>query len=235
MCTIKISLRATVTFVRTWSSYFVYGLMVSPLLSTVSFTSSTKLSLTFSLLSHAHHQITMDQPQRPGQAAQSAPQQGPVATQSTPGAAMLPPHMMNLMADPAIAAAASSIFPPAAMLNNPGAFFAMPQLFSPTGMPAPNSLSAAESGVATQMRANQAMPTGFNTNTSQNTGAAAAWAQPMIATSGGAMVPMQMGNAAGRTHAWSSSVVCAAGTTGGGSRCCGTFKVGRPGDKRSQT
>lgn len=43
--------------------------------------------------------------------------------------------LMGLMTNPALAAAAaaSPLFPPAAMLTNPGAFFAMPDVYSATG------------------------------------------------------------------------------------------------------
>ena len=44
--------------------------------------------------------------------------------------------LMGLMTNPALAAAAaaSPLFPPAAMLTNPGAFFAMPDVFSASGV-----------------------------------------------------------------------------------------------------
>ena len=46
--------------------------------------------------------------------------------------AMATPLMMNLMTNPALAAAAaaSPLFPPAAMLSNPGAFLSMPEAFA---------------------------------------------------------------------------------------------------------
>jgi len=44
----------------------------------------------------------------------------------------LPPHLMGLMTNPAFAAAAvaSPLFPPAAMLSNPGAYLSMPDVFA---------------------------------------------------------------------------------------------------------
>ena len=44
-------------------------------------------------------------------------------------------HLMGLMTNPALAAAAaaSPVFPPAAMLTNPGAFFAMPDVIAQSG------------------------------------------------------------------------------------------------------
>jgi len=41
----------------------------------------------------------------------------------------VPAHLMGLMANPALAAAAA-VFPPAAMLSNPGAFLSMPEAFA---------------------------------------------------------------------------------------------------------
>lgn len=47
----------------------------------------------------------------------------------------VPAHLMGLMTNPALAqaAAGSSLFPPAAMLSNPGAFLAMPEAFANGG------------------------------------------------------------------------------------------------------
>ncbi|KAL7575965.1 hypothetical protein ACA910_000755 [Epithemia clementina (nom. ined.)] len=60
-------------------------------------------------------------------------------------AAMATPLMMNLMTNPAFAAAAaaSPLFPPAAMLSNPGAFLAMPEAFA---------MSAANMNAASQQQ-----------------------------------------------------------------------------------
>lgn len=52
--------------------------------------------------------------------------------------------LMGLMTNPALAAAAaaSPLFPPAAMLTNPGAFFAMPEAFAAAGLSSSNASSA---------------------------------------------------------------------------------------------
>lgn len=48
-----------------------------------------------------------------------------------PGSQQVPPHVFSLMTNPSLAAAAaaSPLFPPAAMLSNPGAFLAVPGAF----------------------------------------------------------------------------------------------------------
>lgn len=65
---------------------------------------------------------------QPTSAAPTVQQQQPQAT----AAQMLPPHLIGLMTNPALAAAAaaSPLFPPAAMLSNPGAYLAMPEAFN---------------------------------------------------------------------------------------------------------
>ena len=65
--------------------------------------------------------------------------------------AMATPLMMNLMTNPALAAAAaaSPLFPPAAMLSNPGAFLAMPEAFAmSTGNLNPSSTQQQSSTLA---------------------------------------------------------------------------------------
>jgi len=95
------------------------------------------------------------------------PQQFPIAAnlhaqQHQP---MPPQHLMSLMSNPALAAAASShpLFPPSAMLSNPGAFLAMqPEAFGVTAaaqrmggttqqqaLQTPNPFAAAASAAAT--------------------------------------------------------------------------------------
>lgn len=66
----------------------------------------------------------MMQQQGTGQGGFSAPS-------IAPGGQQIPPHVMSLMTNPALAAAAaaSPLFPPAAMLSNPGAFLAVPGAF----------------------------------------------------------------------------------------------------------
>lgn len=66
-------------------------------------------------------------------ATTSLPQQAQPGQQHAP---MTAPMMMNLMTNPALAAAAASspIFPPAAMLSNPSAFLAMPEAYAMSGM-----------------------------------------------------------------------------------------------------
>jgi hypothetical protein len=52
--------------------------------------------------------------------------------QGVQGQGMAAPHILGLMTNPAFAAAAaaSPLFPPAAMITNPGAFYAMPDIFA---------------------------------------------------------------------------------------------------------
>ena len=72
-------------------------------------------------------------------------------------------HLMGLMANPALAAAAaaSPLFPPTAMLTNPGVFFAMPDMFGANGgMNAPNAQAMQAATASYVMQ--QAAP---NTNT----------------------------------------------------------------------
>jgi hypothetical protein len=72
-------------------------------------------------------------------------------------------HLMGLMANPALAAAAaaSPLFPPTAMLANPGAFFGMPDMFS--GNVAVNAQNAHAIQAATASYAmQQAVPSSNN-------------------------------------------------------------------------
>lgn len=64
----------------------------------------------------------------PGQAGQATPQNMAAPMLASQG---VPAHLMGLMTNPALAAAAaaSPLFPPAAMLSNPGAFLTMPEAF----------------------------------------------------------------------------------------------------------
>ena len=81
------------------------------------------------------HQSNKRQYQRVQIPAPIAPNPGGIDTNGeamgTPNQSML----MGLMTNPALAAAAaaSPLFPPAAMLTNPGAFFAMPDVFAASG------------------------------------------------------------------------------------------------------
>ena len=62
-------------------------------------------------------------------------------------------HLMGLMTNPALAAAAaaSPLFPPAAMLTNPGAFFAVPEMFqSSNGAVNPQTTQAVQAAAAAQ-------------------------------------------------------------------------------------
>ena len=61
--------------------------------------------------------------------------QGGYAPNMNSGTQHVPPHVMSLMTNPALAAAAaaSPLFPPAAMLSNPGAFIAVPGAFGAMG------------------------------------------------------------------------------------------------------
>lgn len=58
----------------------------------------------------------------------------------------VPAHLMGLMANPALAAAAA-VFPPAAMLSNPGAFLAMPEAFAANGNTVQVTHAAAPGGM----------------------------------------------------------------------------------------
>lgn len=66
----------------------------------------------------------------PGQGGQASGSQNITAPMLAPQG--VPAHLMGLMANPALAAAAaaSPLFPPAAMLSNPAAFLAMPEAFA---------------------------------------------------------------------------------------------------------
>ena len=66
----------------------------------------------------------------PGQPGQAGAAQNMAAPMLAPQG--VPAHLMGLMTNPALAAAAaaSPLFPPAAMLSNPGAFLAMPEAFA---------------------------------------------------------------------------------------------------------
>ena len=77
-------------------------------------------------------QASQQHQQQPGNPAPIAPNpNGLVMANAPPGQGML----MGLMTNPALAAAAaaSPLFPPAAVLTNPGAFFAMPDVFASSG------------------------------------------------------------------------------------------------------
>jgi len=84
-----------------------------------------------------HNQNNERQYQRIHTPAPIAPNPGGVDANGqvigTPNQSML----VGLMTNPALAAAAaaSPLFPPAAMLTNPGAFFAMPDVFAASGTP----------------------------------------------------------------------------------------------------
>lgn len=81
-----------------------------------------------------HHQ--QGQQQRGSVPAPIAPNpNGMVAVNGQLMSAQNQGMLMGLMTNPALAAAAaaSPLFPPAAMLTNPGAFFAMPDVFAATG------------------------------------------------------------------------------------------------------
>lgn len=147
----------------------------------------------------------------PARPAQPTPQQGTVAPLQAPLNGFLPnqpipPQMMNFVTDPALAAAAaSSLFPPQAMLSNPNAFLTMPQLF-PSGVPGmqapPNAATKPDATTAAsmptnvapsqppQMVVNQTMQTGFSSRSIQTNGAGSTpWNQPIVPTSG----PLQPG------------------------------------------
>lgn len=86
--------------------------------------------------------------------------QGGYASAMASGAQQVPPHMMSLMTNPALAAAAaaSPLFPPAAMLSNPGAFLAMPGAFGAMGgMQGPQGSNVGNSGASGMMIPNMMM------------------------------------------------------------------------------
>lgn len=145
-------------------------------------------------------------PANPSQPAQSAaPQQGTVPSLPLIPNQPIPPQMMNFVTDPALAAAAaSSLFPPQAMLSNPNAFLTMPQFFpgiqAAAAMQAPPNIPKAPDGTAAgsaampptqppQMVVNQNIQTGFNSRSIQTNGTPQTpWNQPMLPTSG-ALLP----------------------------------------------
>ena len=73
----------------------------------------------------------------------------------------VPPHVMSLMTNPALAAAAaaSPLFPPAAMLSNPGAFLAVPGAFGAmgAGMQGGQGTNATNTGAPGMMLPNMMM------------------------------------------------------------------------------
>ncbi|CAB9524220.1 expressed unknown protein [Seminavis robusta] len=81
------------------------------------------------------------QPPAPGQPGAGAPMMAPQAVAQGVSA-----HLMGLMTNPALAAAAAASPFPAAMLSNPGAFLAMPEAFV-------NGRAAAQAAVAAQAAA----------------------------------------------------------------------------------
>lgn len=95
---------------------------------------------------HTINQLTMDQQREPNQPSgqpQRSPAPAPIAPNPNGMAAgngnAMGAHnhtmLMGLMTNPALAAAAaaSPLFPPAAILTNPGAFYAMPDVFAASG------------------------------------------------------------------------------------------------------
>eukprot|EP00522_Entomoneis_paludosa_P007802 CAMPEP_0172441226 /NCGR_PEP_ID=MMETSP1065-20121228/1796_1 /TAXON_ID=265537 /ORGANISM="Amphiprora paludosa, Strain CCMP125" /LENGTH=923 /DNA_ID=CAMNT_0013190481 /DNA_START=110 /DNA_END=2881 /DNA_ORIENTATION=+ len=96
-------------------------------------------------------------------------QQQHAGNTSAPCAPMTAPMMMNLMTNPALAAAAaaSPLFPPAAMLSNPSAFLAMPEAFAMAGAMNPAAAVAAsqQQNTTGQVTMASSMPMmGANTN-----------------------------------------------------------------------
>jgi hypothetical protein len=91
---------------------------------------------------------------------QQQPQQHASQAQA---AAMLAPqgsvqaHLMSLMTNPALAAAAaaSPMFPPAAMLSNPGAFLTMPEAFTQGTAAAPGGAVLPRLGTSDQQKQHQ--------------------------------------------------------------------------------
>jgi hypothetical protein len=104
------------------------------------------------------------------------------------------PQIMNFVTDPALAAAAaSSLFPPQAMLSNPNAFFSLPpHLFpgaavmqAPPNIPTTDAaqVGAIASSQPPHMVVNQTMQTGFSSRSIQTNGASTPWNQPLLPTS----------------------------------------------------
>ena len=83
------------------------------------------------------------------------------------GAQQVPLHVMSLMTNPALAAAAaaSPLFPPAAMLSNPGAFLAVPGAFGAMGGMATNQGTNGGNAAAS---AGMMMPNMMMMNAAQN-------------------------------------------------------------------
>lgn len=89
-------------------------------------------------MDHHQEQHQHGQQQRSSVPAPIAPNpNGMVAVNGQLMAAQNQGMLVGLMTNPALAAAAvgSPLFPPAAMLTNPGAFFAMPDVFAANGTP----------------------------------------------------------------------------------------------------
>ena len=87
---------------------------------------------------------------------QGTGQAGGYPSAMAPGTQQVPPHVMSLMTNPALAAAAaaSPLFPPAAMLSNPGAFLAVPGAFGAMGgmqAPGQGTNNVGNTGAATGM------------------------------------------------------------------------------------
>lgn len=80
--------------------------------------------------------------------------------------------LVGLMTNPALAAAAvgSPLFPPAAMLTNPGAFFAMPDVFTANGTPGVQTASTIQSHI---------QPTGMLPQVVQSNGTATIYTDAM--------------------------------------------------------
>lgn len=138
--------------------------------------------------------MTMDQRQTHQQTQQGGPQgnAGPTPIAPNPNGMAKPAntqqnianqgqgmasHLMGLMTNPALAAAAaaSPLFPPAAMLTNPGAVFAMPDIFASTGGVNPLNgqtiqAATAPAGVVLQQAAVQPNVTGSATIYTTNIG-----------------------------------------------------------------
>jgi len=104
-----------------------------------------------------NNQSQQQQPQQAAPQQMNGSIQIPNAGQAQPGMAsaqmqmqpgQVPPHLMGLMTNPALAAAAaaSPLFPPAAMLSNPGAFLAMPDAY--TAMQQQQQNAATQQGIA---------------------------------------------------------------------------------------
>ena len=97
----------------------------------------------------------MDQQQQQQQ-QQQAHQQPAQATAMLAPQGSVQAHFMGLMTNPALAAAAaaSPLFPPAAMLSNPGAFLTMPEVFA-QGAAAPGGVVLPRLGTLEQQQQQQ--------------------------------------------------------------------------------